>query len=265
MSSLPRRTFLRGTALAAGAALPTSASAHAAGPRPTAFRRLKPGAVKPAGWLATQLMRQRTGLTGRYQEFSHFLRFTDTGWVQPDRNGWEEVPYWLRGYGDLGYVTGDSRVLSETERWVDAVLATQAADGYFGPSAHRGSLNGHADLWPRMPMLHALRSWAEYRDDPRIESALTRFFQFAGRQPDAVFADGWGATRWGDTIDVLFWLHDRTCDPSMLDLTHRIHQRSATRSRSGSRLQRPRFSLSQSESPAGGCARIRTTCGACGT
>jgi hypothetical protein len=226
MSSLPRRTFFKATAVAAGTTLLTSTDAHAA-LRPAAYRRLKPGAVKPAGWLATQLMRQRTGLNGRYQEFSHFLRFDNTGWVRPDLNGWEEVPYWLRGYGDLGYVTGDSRVLAETERWINAVLATQAADGYFGPSAHRGSLNGHADLWPHMPMLHALRSWAEYRDDSRVESALTRFFQFMGRQPDAVFADGWGATRWGDTIDVLFWLYDRTGDQSLLDLTHRIHQRSA--------------------------------------
>lgn len=102
--------------------------------------RLPPGAVRPHGWLATQLDRQHHG---RFQEISHFLRFDDCGWVRPDRPGWEELPYWLKGFGDLGYVTGDPRVLADTERWVEAVIATRAADGYFGPSARRGSLFGH--------------------------------------------------------------------------------------------------------------------------
>ncbi|MEU4744708.1 RICIN domain-containing protein [Actinosynnema sp. NPDC023658] len=231
-----RRTFLTGSALTAfGAALPGRASAQAtalytaqrAPLRPSAFLRLPPGAVRPRGWLATQLGKQLDGLNGRLPEVSHFLRFDSTGWVRPDLAGWEEVPYWLRGYGDLGYVTGDARVLADTERWVEAVLATQAADGFFGPSSLRGSLAGHADLWPHMPMLHALRSWTEYHGDGRAEQALTRFFAFAARQPDGVFSDGWGATRWGDAIDVVLWLYDRTGDASLLDLTRRIHQHSA--------------------------------------
>lgn len=225
-----RRTLLIGSALTAGASLlPHSGSTAAAAPAPRrpAFLRLPPGAVRPRGWLATQLDHQLTGLCGRYQEISGFLRFDTSGWVHPDRDGWEELPYWLRGYGDLGYVTGDSRVLTDTERWVEAVLATAAADGFFGPARLRNSLNGHADLWPHMPMLHALRSWAEYHGDTRVDGLMTRFFQFTARQPDGVFTDGWGNTRWGDTIDVVMWLHARTGDPALLDLVHRIHRLSA--------------------------------------
>ncbi|QQQ73556.1 RICIN domain-containing protein [Saccharothrix sp. 6-C] len=242
--SIRRRTFLTagtaaaltsGAGTALGAAPPPATAqagpfypAHRAPLRPAAFLRLPPGAVRARGWLATQLDKQLDGLNGRLQEVSHFLRFDATGWVRPELGGWEEVPYWLRGYGDLGYVTGDARVLGDTQRWVEAVLATQAADGFFGPSALRGSLNGHADLWPHMPMLHALRSWAEFHDDTRVDRALTRFFAFTARQPDAVFADGWGATRWGDTIDVVLWLYNRTGDTALLDLTRRIHRFSAS-------------------------------------
>src|SRR5262245_32757259 len=118
--TVQRRTFLIGSALATGAALLPSAqaaaaeatAAPAAGLRPAAFLRLPPGAVRAQGWLATQLDRQRTGLGGRYPEMSDFLQFDRTGWVHPDLDGWEELPYWLRGYGDLGYVTGDATVLA---------------------------------------------------------------------------------------------------------------------------------------------------------
>lgn len=222
-----RRTFLAAGALTAGAALLPRPAAAAPAPRQPTFRRLPPGAVRPDGWLATQLDHQLTGLCGRYQEVSDYLRFDATGWVRPDLDGWEELPYWLRGYGDLGYVTGDTRVLADTERWVEAVLATATSDGFFGPARLRNSLNEHADLWPHMPMLHALRSWAEYHDDTRIDGLLTRFFQFTARQPDGVFTDGWGNTRWGDTLDVVLWLHDRTGDPPLVDLAHRIHRLSA--------------------------------------
>ncbi|PRY35811.1 RICIN domain-containing protein [Umezawaea tangerina] len=237
--SIPRRTFIKGGLLTASGALiaertaPTALAATARYPvnraplAPSAYLRLPPGAVEPRGWIATQLDRQLAGLNGRYQEVSHFLRFGETGWTRSDLDGWEEVPYWLRGYGDLGYVTRDARVLADTERWINAVIATQASDGYFGPSRLRTALQGHADLWPHMPMLHALRSWAEFREDTRVDTLLTRYFRFMAAQPDGVFSDGWGATRWGDTLDVVFWLYNRTGDPALVDLARRIHQRSA--------------------------------------
>ncbi|MFJ6674886.1 beta-L-arabinofuranosidase domain-containing protein [Actinosynnema sp. NPDC091369] len=61
----------------------------------------------------------------------------------------------------------------------------------------------------------------------RVDRALTRFFAFTARQPDAVFSDGWGATRWGDAMDVVLWLYNRTGDTALLDLTRRIHRLSA--------------------------------------
>lgn len=228
--TVQRRTLLVGGALAAGAVLLPSTPATAttkAALQPPAFRRLPPGAVRPDGWLATQLDRQRTGLAGRYPEVSDFLQFDRTGWVHPELDGWEELPYWLRGYGDLGYVTGDPTVLATTERWIEAVLATAAPDGFFGPTRLRTAERGHADLWPHMPMLHALRSWADYHDDSRVVTLLSRYFQFMARQPDGVFVDGWGYTRWGDTLDVIVWLYERTNDATLLDLAHRIHRLSA--------------------------------------
>ncbi|MEU6281384.1 hypothetical protein [Streptomyces sp. NPDC047028] len=122
----------------ATAAHPTTSRPHhtANGPRYTAnrdplrqqpFLRLPPGSITPKGWLRTQLDLQLDGLNGRMPEVSGYLDETTSGWAVPDRDGWEELPYWLRGFGDLGYVTQDSRVLELTSTWIDLILATRRA------------------------------------------------------------------------------------------------------------------------------------------
>ncbi|GAB3711708.1 RICIN domain-containing protein [Amycolatopsis oliviviridis] len=241
--SVPRRNFLKATVatgLAAGVGTQaTRATAEAATSAvspyvanrapllPAPLLRLPPGSARADGWLATQLRKQLDGLNGRYQEVSHYLAFGDTGWTRPELKGWEEVPYWLRGYGDLGYVTGDARVLADTRRWMDAVLATQAPDGFFGPSELRTRQSGHADLWPHMPMLHALRSYEEYTKDTRVVPFLGKYFRFMAAQPTSVYTDGWGHTRWADTIDVVYWLYNRTGEAFLLDLVRTVHRHSA--------------------------------------
>ncbi|MFJ1789271.1 RICIN domain-containing protein [Streptomyces anulatus] len=199
-------------------------SPNAAPLHPTAFLKLPPGRVKARGWLAGQLKLQLEGLCGRYEEFSHFLDFTATGWVRPDRGGWEEVPYWLRGYTDLAIVTGDATALAATRRWMDAVLATGQSDGFFGPEALRTSLNGGPDFWPFLPLIQALRSWQEYSGDTRIIPFLSRFFRYMNAQGPGAFDASWIALRWGDGLDSVMWLYNRTGDAFLLDLVDKIHR-----------------------------------------
>lgn len=116
---LNRRHFLQTAALTLG---PVALTGHGAinaaavdattAPKrpalvPPAFLRLPPGSITARGWLAGQLRLQLQGLHGRYEERPHFLDFGTTGWVHPEKPGWEEVPYWLRGYVPLAIATGD--------------------------------------------------------------------------------------------------------------------------------------------------------------
>src|ERR1017187_7089618 len=78
-----------------------------------------------------------------------------------------------------------------------------------------------------MPLLHALRSAQEYSGNSEITTLMRNYFAFLSQQPASVFNNGWGTTRWGDTIDVLYWLYDRTGDSSLLDLVTKIHANSA--------------------------------------
>ncbi|MDT5041237.1 MAG: hypothetical protein QOE51_2222 [Actinoplanes sp.] len=237
---MDRRKFLAGTvavpAVAAVTNVITGGAAEAAASgyvvnrsplRPDALIRLAPGAVKAGGWIATQLGYQLNGINGRMTDISHFLQYDNTGWIHPTLSGWEEPSYWLKGFSSLGYVTGDSRVQNETLKWVNGVLATQAADGYFGPTGLRTSLSGGPDFWPHMPMLHAIRTFQEFTGDSRVLPFFTRFFQFVNRAPLSAFNQSWGAQRWADTIEVVFWTYNRTGDTFLLDLVRKIHANSA--------------------------------------
>ncbi|WEH38455.1 RICIN domain-containing protein [Streptomyces sp. AM 2-1-1] len=218
-------------ATAAGHAAPAARGGHyapnAAPLHPTAFLRLPPGRIKARGWLAGQLQLQLDGLCGRYEEFSHFLDFDTSGWVHTERGGWEEVPYWLRGYTDLAIVTGDAKALAAVRRWMDAVLTTQQADGFFGPVALRTSLNGGPDFWPFLPLIQALRSWQEYSGDTRVIPFLSRFFRYMNAQGPGAFNTSWISLRWGDGLDSVFWLFNRTGDTFLLDLADTIHRNGA--------------------------------------
>ncbi|MFA3878507.1 RICIN domain-containing protein [Streptomyces sp. MMCC 100] len=226
--TLDRRRFLhRGSlvvgALAVGVPALGGPAAAAGDLAPDTFTRLAPGSVTARGWLAGQLRLQLDGLCGRYAERSHFLDFATTGWVRPENGGWEELPYWLRGYVPLAIATGDDEALAQSRRWIDAILATRQDDGFFGPRALRTSLNGGPDFWPFLPLLQALRTWEEYAGDQRIVPLFTGFLRFMNAQGKGAFDSSWVSLRWGDGIDLALWLHRRTGDAFLLDLVEKMH------------------------------------------
>ena len=194
---------------------------------PTAFLRLPPGSITARGWLAGQLRLQLDGLCGRYEDFSHFLDMDASGWAHPERAGWEEVPYWLRGYVDLAIATADSAALAASRRWIDAIVATRQSDGWFGPTALRTSLNGGPDFWPFLPLTWALRSWQEYSGDTRIIPLLSAFFRFMNAQGPGAFNSSWVSLRWGDALDSVVWLFNRTGETFLLDLADKTHANGA--------------------------------------
>src|SRR5271169_3104656 len=103
---------------------------------PSPFCKLPIGAITPRGWLRHQLELERAGMTGHLEQISPWLDFAKSSWADPQgrgKFGWEEMPYWLKGYGDLGYVLKDEAIVAEARKWVTAVLATQRDDGWFGP------------------------------------------------------------------------------------------------------------------------------------
>jgi len=194
-----------------------------------AFNRLPVGSIVPKGWVRKQLELEANGFTGHLAEISEWLNPKNNAWLSPTGagiHGWEEVPYWLKGFGDLGYVLNDQRIKKEAKVWLDAMLASQRPNGYFGPESNLTANSGHPDVWPNMPMLNAIESYYEVSSDPHVLPFLKRYFEWENAQPDDAFLlSYWERHRTGDNMAAVYWLYNRTGEPFLLDLVRKLHRR----------------------------------------
>ncbi|MDR3692957.1 MAG: glycoside hydrolase family 127 protein [Fimbriimonas sp.] len=186
-------------------------------------------AFNAGGWLKRCLVLQRDGLAGHLSEISPWLVKEGNAWVAPDglgQYGWEEMPYWLRGYARVGYVLRDAAMIEETRFWVDGTIGSQRPNGDFGPvQNHR---KGFRDLWGQMLMLQVLQSWYEFCGDERVVPCLTRYFQWQLALPEEQFLkDYWENSRAGDNLASVYWLYNLTGEPFLLELAEKIHRNAA--------------------------------------
>lgn len=200
---------------------------HRAPLLPEALIKLPVGSVRARGWLADTLRKMVDGMFGRLAEISRWCREPDNAWLSPKGEGslgWEEFPYWLKGFVSLAFTTKDSRLVAECKRYVDAILASQREDGWFGPESNRAQ----PDLWPNMLVCRALQTWFEATGDARIVPFLTKYFRWQQRVPEERFLPGsWQKLRGGDNLLMVHWLHDRTAEPWLLELAEKTHRRTS--------------------------------------
>jgi len=202
---------------------------------PTPLIKLPVGAVRPDGWLRRQLELQSRGFHGHLGELSAFLKKENNAWLSATgegEHGWEEVPYWLKGFGDCAYLLGDSDQTAEARLWIEAVLRSQREDGYFGPRPGLGSTvsstTGKYDLWPNMIMLMCLQSYHEVTGDNRVLDLMRRYFKWELSVPESEFLPPyWQKIRAGDNLWSVYWLYNRTGEPWLLDLAEKIHRHTA--------------------------------------
>ena len=185
--------------------------------------KLPTGKVQPKGWLREFLNRQRTGLNGQLGTVSAWLDKNNNQWLSDNGDhGWEEVPYWLRGYSSLAYVLNDDNLKTEAEVWLNAVLNNQKANGLLGPNGYDGD---SPDLWAKMPMLWALQTYYEATGDNRVLTAMTNYFKWELTIDDDHFLKGlWQSKRGGDNEWSVIWLYNRTGDESILPLIDKLHR-----------------------------------------
>ena len=183
---------------------------------PNAFYTLPLGAVRPTGWLRSQLQIQASGLGGHLDE-----TWADVGpnsaWLGGTGEAWERGPYFLDGLLPLAYLLDDPRLKAKAQKFIEWTLTHQAPDGMIGPSSNN-------DWWPRMVMLKALAQYEEATGDPRVIPVLSRYFAYQLQNLPARPLRDWGKFRWQDNVLTVIWLYNRTGDPKLLDLGRLLHQ-----------------------------------------
>ncbi|MBE7175871.1 MAG: glycoside hydrolase family 127 protein [Mucilaginibacter polytrichastri] len=202
---------------------------------PLHFIKLPVGSVQPKGWVRKYLELQRDGLTGHLGEISAWLDKNNNAWFSgtgKGDHGWEEVPYWLKGYGDLAYILNDPKMIAETKAWLDKAFQSQRPDGYFGPEnmgrQYADNKKESLDLWGNMIMLWCMQSYYEHSQDKRVIDLMTKYFQWEMKLPDEQFLKTyWENSRGGDNLYSVYWLYNITGEEWLLDLAKKIHKNTA--------------------------------------
>ena len=195
--------------------------------------KLPVGKVQPRGWLRKYLELQRDGLNGQLGTVSAWLDKSGNQWLSGQGDhGWEEVPYWIRGYISLAYILDDEAMIREAGTWIQAVLNNQATNGRLGPDGYDGQ---SPDLWAKMPMLWALQTYYEATGTSRVLNAMNRYFKWEKTIGDNIFLKGaWQDKRGSDNIWSVIWLYNRNGDQAILPLIDKLHRASVDWTMQGS-------------------------------
>jgi hypothetical protein len=203
--------------------------------RPSSLVKLPIGSVRPEGWLRRMLELQADGFHGHLPEISRFLQKEGNAWLDAagqGQHGWEEPVYWLKGFQDYAYLLDREELIREARSWIEAALNSRQTDGWFGPGEGRTGvatpLEGRDDLWPNMIMQFCLQSYHEQTGDVRVVELMTAYAGYLLAVPEERFLKGyWPRMRAGDQLHSLYWLYNRTGEPLLLELAHKVHRHAA--------------------------------------
>lgn len=145
------------------------------------FAALPLGAIRPRGWLENQLIVQAEGLTGHLDEFWK----AQTSVWKGDPITWEKsdseysargVPNYLEGLVPLAYLLEDKHLIEKAKQYVDWILSSWQADGWFG--FPRNSNRG-----PQVFVARMLTEYQEATGDLRVVPLLSNYFSDLLKNP----------------------------------------------------------------------------------
>lgn len=185
----------------------------------SALRALAPGRIAPRGWLRDQLRLQARGLTGRLEEIWPDVG-PDSGWRGGPGESWERGPYYLDGLVPLAHVLGDARLIARTKPWIEWMLASQRANGDFGPASND-------DWWPRMVALKALIQHAEATGDARVAPFVAAYARHQQAELPRRPLQKWAVARGAEAALNLRWLHRLTGDDALRETARLVFTQTA--------------------------------------
>ena len=183
--------------------------------QPSAFLKLPIGSITPKGWLRHQLELQAEGLNGRMPEVSDYLKYEGNGWVdarlQRRLGGSALLAARLRRPGLRAGRPADHRagdpVGQRHHRQPAAGRLVRAGQPADLAGRRAGHVAAHADpggpaLLPRVQRRPAR---------PHVPDQVLPVPETTRRRPGQ-FNKSWAGVRWGNNLDSILWLYNRTGD-----------------------------------------------------
>ena len=178
------------------------------------LKKLVLGEIRPEGWLKRELELEAKGVFGRLDEV--FDDVSDkSAWLGGHGEAWENGPYYLDGLISLAYLLRDERLTERVNKWVEKMLASVDANGFFGPSKND-------DWWPRIAALRALSSYYDATGDKQIPSFFRNFFKYEFNNLDDSPFYKWAAARSFEQFVPMKSLYDETGDEMINQLVDKI-------------------------------------------
>ncbi len=180
-----------------------------------AYIRLPLGAVKPEGWLKSQLEIQASGLTGNLDDFWPDL--VNSSWRGGQGEAWERGPYYLDGMVPLAYLLNDKRLISKAKSWVENIITSSSDSGWYGPVKNR-------DRWPLAVANKVLMQYYEATGDKRAIDVLTKYFRYLRNSPPDWPDKDWRGVRAMENAVTGYWLYRQTKSPFLLETIESIQK-----------------------------------------
>jgi uncharacterized protein len=193
---------------------------YASNPEPlfkNAYIKLPLGAVKPEGWLKSQLEAQAAGLTGNLDDFWPDL--VNSSWRGGAGEAWERGPYYLDGLVPLAYLLDDKRLIEKSKSWIENIIASSNDTGWYGPAKNK-------DRWPLAVANKVLMQYYEATGDKRAMVVLTKYFRYLHDSPPDWPDDEWRGERAMENAVTGYWLYRQTREPWILETMESIQKNS---------------------------------------
>jgi uncharacterized protein len=183
-----------------------------------AYIKLPLGAIKPEGWLKSQLEAQAEGLTGNIDDFWPDL--VNSSWRGGNGEAWERGPYYLDGLVPLAYLLNDEKLIRKVKTWIEPILSSSSDTGWYGPVKNK-------DRWPLAVANKVLMQYYEATNDNRAIEVLKKYFRYLHDSPPDWPDKEWRGVRAMENAVTGYWLYRQTKEPWILNVIESIKTNSS--------------------------------------
>ena len=183
-----------------------------------AYIKLPLGAIKPEGWLRSQLQAQASGLSGNIDDFWPDL--VNSSWRGGNGEAWERGPYFLDGLVPLAFLLDDEKLIKKVSNWIEPILSSSRDSGWYGPEKNK-------DRWPLAVANKVLMQYYEATSDNRALEVLKNYFLYLHETPPDWPDKEWRGVRAMENSVTGYWLYRQTNEPWILEVIESIQKNSS--------------------------------------